>query len=198
MKIFISIVAIVLTFVGYVPYIRDTFIGKTRPHIFSWFIWCITTYIIYALQKSAGAGVGSYVTLVLAGLMFFIFITGLKTGQKYIRKIDILFLVLALISIPVWLIAKQPVISIIIVCTIDILGFIPTIRKSWNDPYSETLSLYTITTFRHILSILALVEYNIITWLFPVIWLLANLAFSIILIVRRKKIKNKILTSDAV
>jgi hypothetical protein len=94
--------------------------------------------------------------------------------------------VLALLAIPLWLIVKQPVLSIILLSTIDMLGFIPTVRKSWNLPYSETLSLYTITTFRHGLSIVALQHYSIVTVLFPATWVLANALFSILLIVRRR------------
>lgn len=189
MKNIIGIVAIVLTFIGYAPYFRDLLKGKTKPHIFSWFIWTIVTSIIYALQVSAGAGFGSLVTLAVAIISLLIFILGFKNGNKNIKKIDIVFLVLALLAIPLWLVIKQPVLSIILLSTIDMLGFAPTVRKSWDNPYSETLSLYTITTFRHGLSIIALAHYNIVTLLFPATWVIANALFSIMLIVRRRKIK---------
>jgi hypothetical protein len=182
-----AIVAIALTFIGYAPYFRDLLKGKTKPHLFSWFIWAIVTSIIYALQVSAGAGFGSLVTLAVAVISFFIFILGFKNGNKNIKKIDVVFLVLALLAIPLWLLVKQPIISIILLSTIDMLGFAPTVRKSWNDPYSETLSLYAITTLRHGLSIIALEHYNIVTLLFPSTWVIANALFSIMLIARRKK-----------
>lgn len=189
-KNIIGIVAIALTFIGYAPYFRDLLKGKTKPHIFSWFIWAIVTSIIFALQVSAGAGLGSVVTLAVAVISLLIFILGFKNGNKIIKKIDVVFLVLALLAIPLWLVIKQPVLSIILLSTIDMLGFAPTVRKSWNAPYSETLSLYTITTFRHGLSIVALANYNIVTLLFPSTWVIANALFSIMLIIRRKKIPN--------
>ena len=99
-----------------------------------------------------------------------------------------MFLVLALLSIPLWLVVKQPVLSIILLSSIDMLGFLPTIRKSWKDPYSETLSLYVITTVRHSFSILGLVEYNIVTLLFPLTWVFANAGFAIMLLMRRRLI----------
>ncbi len=99
-KTTISIVAIVLTFVGYAPYIRDIVRGTTRPHVFSWFIWGITTSIIYALQVSAGAGSGSWVTLTVAIVLFAVFFLGLKNGNKDITTVDIIFLVLALLALP--------------------------------------------------------------------------------------------------
>ena len=190
-KLILSIFAVFLTFIGYFPYIKDIFKGKTKPHIFSWFIWSVTTSIIYALQITAGAGSGAWVTLCLIFIMLFIVLLGFKNGNKNIKKIDVLFLFLALSALPIWFFVKQPIFSIILLCFVDILGFIPTVRKSWNDPYSETLSLYTITTFRHGLSFFALAKYNIVTYLFPVTWIFVNAFFSIILIVRRMKI-NKI------
>ena len=33
MKDILGFIAIALTFIGYVPYIRDTLQGKTRPHV---------------------------------------------------------------------------------------------------------------------------------------------------------------------
>ncbi len=190
-KIIISVIAVILTFVGYFGYIRDIVKGKTKPHVFSWFIWSIITGIIYALQVSAGAGPGSWVTLTLTVILILVFFLSLKNGSKNIQKIDIVFLILALGALPLWLVVKQPVLSIILLSTIDMLGFLPTIRKSWNDPYSETLSLYVITTFRHGLTIFALAQYNIVTWLFPASWVIANALFSLMLIMRRKAVKSQ-------
>ena len=190
-----GIIAIALTFIAYAPYFRDLFKGKTKPHIFSWFIWAIVTSIIYALQVSAGAGLGSLVTLAVAIISLLIFILGFKNGNKIIKKIDVVFLVLALLAIPLWLVIDQPVLSIILLSTIDMLGFAPTVRKSWNEPYSETLYLYTITTFRHALSLVALEHYNIVTMLFPSTWVIANALFSSMLIMRRQAISKTNLNS---
>jgi hypothetical protein len=187
MKEVIGVIAVALTFIGYFPYIKDIVMGKTQPHIFSWLIWTITVSIIYALQLSAGAGAGSWVTLALTVIMGAVFLLSLKRGTKNIKRIDIVFLILALLALPLWLVVNQPVLSILLLSTIDMLGFLPTIRKSWHDPYSETLSLYTITTFRHGFSILALAQYNIITLLFPASWVIANALFSVMLIMRRKR-----------
>jgi hypothetical protein len=34
-----GVIAVILTFAGYIPYLRDVFAGKTKPHIYSWFLW---------------------------------------------------------------------------------------------------------------------------------------------------------------
>ena len=192
-KTILSIIAIFITFIGYTPYFLDILKGKTRPHIFSWLVWGITTSIIFALQLNAGAGPGSWATLAVTLIVFTIFFLGLKNGKKDIKKIDVIFFILALLALPLWLIIKQPVFSIILLTLVDILGFASTIRKSWDDPHSETLLFYIITTFRHGLSFFALSTYNIVTWLSPVTWVVANALLGILLVARRrsKVLKNK-------
>mgnify|MGYP001605552498 CR=1 FL=1 len=188
-KTVISLAAVFLTILGYIPYLRNTFAGKTTPHIYTWFIWGLVTAIAYVLQVSGGAGVGSWVTLVVAIISFIIFGVGLINGKKDITKSDTVFFILSFIALYFWLIAKQPILSIILVSTIDMLGFIPTIRKSWNKPHSETLFTYELNAFRHGLSFFALQNYTIITWLYPITWSLANFLFSLMLIIRRKQLR---------
>ena len=187
-KVFISAVAVILAILGYIPYIRDTLKGKTTPHVYTWFIWGFVTAIAFGLQVSAGAGVSSWITLTVAVLAFFVFFLGMRRGRKDITNSDTVFFLLSFVALFLWLIAKQPVISVILVSTIDILGFIPTIRKSWNKPYSETLFLYGLNSFRHSLGILALQQYSIVTWLYPVTWAVANSLFSMMLIIRRRQV----------
>jgi hypothetical protein len=150
----------------------------------------LVTAIAYGRQVSGGAGVGSWVTLVVAIIMFVIFGYSLKSGEKDIRKSDTIFLILALVALALWLVAKQPVLSVILTSTIDMLGFAPTIRKSWSKPYSETLFSYELNAIRHGLSVFALQQYSLVTWLYPVSWSLANALFSLMLIIRRKRVEK--------
>lgn len=189
-KYFIGIIAVLLTFVGYVPYLRDTIKGKTKPHVYSWFLWGFVTMIAFGLQISGGAGIGSLVTLAAAFVSFVIFALGLRNGKKDITKTDTAFFITALVAVGIWLVAKQPILSVILISAIDMLGFAPTVRKSWNKPYSETLFTYELNAFRHGLSIFALQSYSIITWLYPVTWVLANGLFSIILLIRRGQLRR--------
>jgi hypothetical protein len=185
-KNLIGIIAIFLTFFGYVPYIKDTIKGKTHPHIYSWFLWATISAIAFALQISHGAGIGGFVTLAAALVCYVICFFGIRSGKKDITKSDTVFLILTLIALVIWLLAKQPVLSVILLSITEMLAFIPTIRKSWNKPLTETLSSYIMNTIRFTLGIIALQNYSIITSLYPVTWLLANGLFSILLIVRRK------------
>ena len=87
-----------------------------------------------------------------------------------------------------WLIAEQPIVAVVLVVIADMLAFIPTIRKSWLHPYSETLSLYLTTTVRFVLALLAVENYTILSSLWIVAWIVANGLFSVMLVVRRREI----------
>lgn len=188
-KNIIGVIAILLTFIGYLPYIRDIFKGKTKPHIYSWFLWGFVTTIAFALQVCGGAGIGAYVTLAAALLCIVVFILGLRLkGKRDITLSDTLFFLLAFVALFLWLVAKQPVLSAILVTATDLLGFAPTIRKSWNNPHSETLSFYLLNSLRFLLAVIALQHYSIITALYPITWMFANGLFGILLIIRRRLI----------
>ncbi len=184
----IGIIAVILTFVGYAPYISDTVKGKTKPHIYSWFIWAFVTFIIFALQILGKGGAGAFVTLATAILCLTIFILGLRNGHKDITTFDTAVFIVSLIAIGIWIFAKQPVISNILIITINTLANLPTIRKSWKDPYSETLFTWEMGAVRNLLGIIALQNYSLLTWLYPVTNFSINIIESTLLIVRRKKV----------
>lgn len=190
-KAFISAVVVMMVFIAYIPYFRDIFRGKTVPHTFTWLVWTLAVGTTCALQVAGGAGVGAWMTAVLAVVCLVIFVLSFWYGTKNITKLDIFFLILALASLGLWLVADQPILSVILVVATDIFGLAPTIRKSWHEPFSETLLMYQITTVRHALSIFALEEFNMLTTLYPVMWVLANAAFSAMLMIRRAQVRAR-------
>ena len=184
-----GVTAVILTFVGYVPYTRDVIAGKTKPHIFSWFLWGFVTAIAFALQIYGQAGTGAYVTLAAAFMCFVVIALGFKYhSTSDITRTDIFFIGAAIVTLGVWVFAKQPVLSAVLTTLIDLLGFGPTIRKSWRKPFTETLSFYYLNTFRFGLAVISLSRYTIITALYPVAWLFANGLFAAVLLIRRKQL----------
>jgi uncharacterized protein with PQ loop repeat len=191
LKNIIGTIAVILVFVGYIPYFRDIIQGKTTPHLYSWFLWGFVTSIAFALQISGGAGLGAFVTLAAAIMCGVVILLSFRYKAKQdITLSDTIFFVLAFISLGIWLIAKQPVLSAILTTTTDLLGFAPTIRKSWNKPFSETLSLYALNTLRFGLAIFALQNYSIVTALYPITWCVGNGAFALMLVGRRAQVKK--------
>lgn len=190
MKEVIGVIAVVLTFIAYIPYYRDIRTGKTRPHVYSWSLWSLLTILLVALQIKGGAGPATWITaaagLLCIGVVFF----SLKNGKKDITTSDTIVAILSLVAIGSWLLADQPEISISLVILADMLAFIPTVRKSYRDPHSETLSLYVTNAIRFTLALLAVETYNYLSTSWIIAWVIGNTLLSILLIVRRKQIKT--------
>lgn len=186
MKEFLGGLTIVMALVGYIPYLRDTVAGKTKPHVISWFLWGLVSFIAFGLQWSKGAGPGSWANLTMSVICFVLFVLSLKNGTKQIKVADVVSLILAIVAIVLWLGVNQPVWSIVLVVLIDIFSFVPTFIKSWDNPHQETLSTWILTVVRQGLILLSLNKINVVTALFPVYALTANVIFCALLVYRRR------------
>lgn len=186
----VSALAVALTFMGYVPYIYDTLKGRTQPHLFTWLSVSLTSSVICALQILGGAGVGAWPMVVVSGLCVLIFTLSLQKGTKNVTILDFVFFILAIAGLLLWLFIDQPLLAVIVITSSSVISYLPTVRKSWSEPYSETLVSYQITGVRHVLSIIALEKINLLTTLFPAVWAIGNLAIVLMLMNRRKETRN--------
>lgn len=190
MKEIISALAVLLTFIAYIPYYRDILKGKTHPHIYSWLLWGLLTILLVGLQIKGGAGVATWVSIAAGLLCGGVVLLSLKSGKKYIATSDTVVAILSLIAIGFWLVADQPVISMMLVIAADLLAFVPTVRKSWHEPYTETLSLYITNTLRFSLALMAVETYTFLSASWITSWALANALFAIMLIIRRRQVRK--------
>lgn len=187
MKELLALGATVLIVVAYVPYTQDILKGKTKPHVYSWSVSALVTFIVFGLQLSQGAGWGLLPTFIagIAGLL--IFMLSLKQQKRAsITKSDTLFFILSLVAVALWLVVDRPLLSVIIVSLVDILAFIPTFRKSWNRPDQETVSAYAINSIRFVLATLAIRNYTLVTILSPLSQAIADGVLTLFLILRRR------------
>ena len=187
MKETTAIIAAVMAIFGNVPYLRNVINKKIKPHPYTWFVWSIVSGVTLfgAIQK--GAGVGAIPTGMAEIFTFIIFFYSLRYGFKQITKTDTIYLIIALLGLVPWAMTKDPTISVVVVVCIDLVAFIPTIRKTWKNPKSETSILYTMNVARHILTLFSLEAYNIATTLHSFVMIVVNTIMS--LIINFKKVK---------
>jgi len=186
MKESIAIIASLLAIVGNVPYLRDIIKQKVQPHPYTWFVWSIVSCIIFFGQLAKGAGIGALPTAASEIFTIIIFFFSIRYGFKNIKLVDTIFLVIALLGIIPWIITKDPTVSVIIAVSIDLIAFIPTLRKTWKHPETETPLLYSMNVFRHILMLFSLKAYNIATTLHSIAMITSNTIMTLFILRRRK------------
>jgi hypothetical protein len=182
----ISGLAIGVSFIAFLPYIQSIFSGQTKPHVFSWIIWGSTTFIVFLAQLQDGGGAGAW-PIGASGLIT-LFIAGLAYRRKSditITKLDWVFFALAMASIPLWYFTADPTWAVILLTTIDVIGFGPTIRKALAHPHDEDLRLFNLLALRNLLVIMALERYTLATVLFPAVIAAVCLVFILLVIQKR-------------
>jgi hypothetical protein len=184
-KFIFSFIAIIIGFSATVPYVRDILSRKTKPHVYTWLIWSITTGTAAFGVVYGGGGVGSLNLILLSIVTFGIFLLSLKYGTKNINMWDTIILLMAILAIFVWWKLEQPLISILMISTIDVLGYLPSFRKSYEEPWSETLISWIGFTLANTFAILALSQYNLLTTTYLVSIAIANIILFFICLLRR-------------
>ena len=141
-KTVLSSVAILLTFIAFIPYIRSILQGFTKPHIFSWLIWGSSTLIVFLAQLADKGGAGAWPIGVSGVITLYVALLGyLKKSDLNITKVDWVLFIIAMASLPLWYLTSDPFSAVIILTTIDLIGFAPTFRKAYHHPFEEQLSI---------------------------------------------------------
>jgi len=180
--------AIITGLYGYVPYVRGMMKVEVHPHMFSWFIWGLITWIAFAAQVSDGAGAGSWIMCVTGVFCLGIAAVAFKSGERDITRSDWGFFGLSLAAIPLWVMTNNPLWSVILISLIDVLAMMPTVRKSWSRPWSESIEAYAVAGLKFMLSIFALENISLVTALYPAVVVGVNALFCAMLVVRRRGI----------
>lgn len=179
--------AVLLGFIGYMFYIRGIVQGTVKPHFFTWCVWAILTFIAFFAQVVAGGGPGAWVTGITAAMSVVFALVGLgSSSRSLIAKSDWLFFAGALLAIPPWLISGDPLWSVIIITIVDAVAFVPTFRKAYLYPDTESASTYALSGIKFVFGIVALSSLTLTTVLYPVSLVVANLVFVLMLLWRRR------------
>lgn len=174
MKDALGIVAALLAVIGNVPYIRDVIRGRVQPHAYTWLVWTLVTGITFSGQVAKGAGIGALPTAISELFTVAIFLLSLKYGFRNPSRSDRVFLGVALLGLVPWVLMRDPTWSVAIAVGIDLVAFVPTLRKTWRMPESEKGILYGMNVARHALALLALRSYNVATTLHSIAMIVTN------------------------
>ena len=101
MKEILGIIAVIMTFIAFLPYIRSIQRGETKPHVFSWVIWGLTTFVVFLGQMADGGGAGAW-AIGVSGIitMYVAWLAYTKKADIQITQVDWTFFILALCALP--------------------------------------------------------------------------------------------------
>ncbi len=179
----------ILKLYGNFLYIKDTLVGKTRPNRVTWLMWSIAPMIAAAASFFAGA---SWVVLpvFVSGLgAFLIFVSSFWNKESYwkLGKFDYFCGLFSLLALILWWLTKEPLVAIILAIVSDIFAAVPTLKKSWSNPETETIKNYIFGLFNTLTTFFALQSGAVTEWAFSAYLLLMSLLLILVNVRRRFK-----------
>lgn len=194
MATLLGIITVLIAVISYSFYFRDIFRGKTKPHGLTWLIWGVLNSFIFFQQLAADAGPGAWVTGSAALANILIFLASFRYGERRITRLDWVSLFAAGLVLVFWFQTSDATLAVILASIISLLGFVPTIRKTWDGAHEETVITFALNSLKFFIALFALQSVSVVTVLYPVLMFVTNAGFAIYLLVRRaqySKLKHK-------
>jgi hypothetical protein len=192
LKDVLGLLSVLMAVVSYVPYVRSTLLGRTKPHAFTWLVWGAVMVIAFVAQLSDRAGAGSWATGLSAAFCLGIGILALFLGEKHITRGDWIAFLTTVLAIPLWIATSDPLWSVLLVTAIDAIAYYPTFRKSYAKPDEELAFKYVLTVIRYLLSLMALEHYTIVTSVDQLVSIVMEVSLVIMLLWRRAVLRKMV------
>ena len=183
------ILSAAVSILGSAAYIRDTLKGTTKPNRVSFGMWAVAPLIGTGAALSAGADIWATARIFTSGFMpLLIFLASFVNRQSYwkLSLFDILCGVCAVLALIVWGVIDSPRLAILLAATGDGFASLPTIRKAWSHPETETGITYIMSLVAVLLVIPSIPVWNIENASFQTYLLIINIA--LIFAVYRKRV----------
>ncbi|MGW8304196.1 MAG: tetratricopeptide repeat protein [Desulfobacterales bacterium] len=158
----------IISLAAYVPYILSVLRKETKPNRASWIIWAVVSTIIALSYREAGA---SYAFLAPVGYVIgstIVFILSIRHGVGGWTSFDRKCLIGAAISLVLWKFFDSPMSALLINLLINLLGTLPTARKAWYQPETESKVAWSLFSLGSIVNLFAVESWTFSMAVYPV------------------------------
>ncbi len=158
------LLSIPVNIAGSFAYIRDTLRGTTKPNRVTWLLWMIAPLIGASAAISANADIWATFRILLASFIpLVVFTVSFINPESYwkLTTFDLLCAGCSVLALIAWGTVDSPRLAILLAATGDAFAALPTIRKAWAHPESETGITYLATTTASLLVIPSIRRWDI-------------------------------------
>jgi hypothetical protein len=177
--------AVVIALVAYGIYVWQTLRGEARPHPLTWLIFSILTGTGYLVQLDQAAGPGSWVMGMTTAVCLLLCLMSFWRGERTFPWYEWTFLFAAAVIFVFYLWSREPALSSILAAIVNVLGFGPTVTKTWSRPHTDSITIFALNSLKFVPSLFAMDSVSVATCVFPATLIVANAAVALIIYVRR-------------
>lgn len=150
-----------LSLTGAYGYIRDTLRGITSPNRVTWSLWGVEGVLAFAVEIQQHVGLAAVTTLMLGLVPCVVVAVSFKNPRSVwqIGKFDFFCGFVSIAGLVFWGFINEPTIALISFVAADQIAALPTLRKSWVAPQTESPLVFfmgvlncgiTLMTLRHL------------------------------------------------
>ena len=166
---FIVLLGVFVSILGGAAYIRDTLLGSTKPNRVTFLVWAIAPLTGAAASFSAGVTWAMLPVFISGFIPLLILITSFANKHAYwkLGAFDYVCGIFALLALLLWALTKDSDIAIVFAILSDAFAVLPTLRKAWKFPETETSIAYIAALFTALTSFSELSTYSFAAYAFP-------------------------------
>jgi len=185
---YIVVLGAVIHIAGTLYYVRQTYLGITKPNRVTWFMWALTAFVAYAAAIADGVGLAALPVLMAGIGPLLVFLVSFVNANAYwkLGALDYLCGISATTALVLWVVTSNPVLAILFAIIGETFATAPTLLKAWRFPETETGVSYATASFSMFTGIISVPFLSFSSLAFP----LYIIGMNVLLIfgVYRKKI----------
>lgn len=134
--------------------LRHVRAGTFHPEPISRGIFVFVTLLgLFLLLQSNPSQASLLLAFGLFGGSFFLFLLSIRAEKVVINKQDVIALIGAAACISIWFISGNPLLALLAILLTDAFATLPTILKTWVNPFFEDVWFWAVLFFGSILSL---------------------------------------------
>ena len=176
--------AAALSVIGAWGYIRDTLRGDTSPNRVTWSLWGVEGVLAFAVEIQQHVGLASLMTLMLGLVPIVVVLASFRNphGVWKIGAFDLFCGSLSVAGLLFWSFVNQPTVALVSFVVADQVAALPTVRKSWIAPRSESPGLFFLGSLNCAITLFTLKSLTTAGVLFPGCIMVADLLLGLLIV----------------
>jgi hypothetical protein len=159
---------------GVFPYLKGTLWGPVRPERTTWLIWSVILGLSLLGYRELGAEDSIWFALADFLVCFTVFVISLFRGTGGWSRFDLICLGVALLGVVAWQASDRTILVFAGTLTADVMGLLPTLKKSLQDPTSERASVYVCSSLASAMGFIAVGVWDWSLMFYPLYLFLVN------------------------
>lgn len=175
-----------LSLVGGYGYIRDTLRGVTSPNRVTWGLWGLEGVLGFAVEIQQHVGLASLMTLMLGFVPCVVVAVSFWNPHSVWRigKFDLFCGFVSVAGLVFWGFVNQPTVALISFVAADQIAALPTLRKSWIAPQTESPRVFLMGVLNCAITLMTLRHLTTAGVLFPGCILVTDLVIAVLVVTR--------------